>query len=313
MKTAMLSDSSMLKRKPSTQSVSGLTRPSSEVGSASVPPLSMSTAIDSIGAVRAIAHSLVTLGYHLVPCEPGGKRPLVRWSDSLSGLDAIDRWLAAFGGDINIAIHAGRSGVAVLDADTAEAERWVTEHCPETPMRARTPRGGMHFYFGAPARPPPPAVNLFGLGLDVRAGPSLIVSSPSWSWEHGVPWRWIGPVLPPTALPILDSSGLLREPLPQPFVSGVRRGRRIATGPIRDVTRWIMAVESVQGRNGSNPCFKVACRLVDAGFAWEEAWRWLCLWNASGKAIPPWSEAELRHKLRDAFARVGISEKGAYS
>jgi hypothetical protein len=64
-----------------------------------------------------------------------------------------------------------------------------------------------------------------------------------------------------------------------------------------------MAVESVQGRNGSNACFKVACRLVDAGFTWEEAWRWLCLWNASGKAIPPWSEAELRHKLRDVFAR----------
>ena len=27
------------------------------------------------------------------------------------------------------------------------------------------------------------------------------------------------------------------------------------------------------------------------------------LWNQSGKAIPPWSEAELLHKLRDAFSR----------
>jgi hypothetical protein len=141
-----------------------------------------------------------------------------------------DRWLAAFGGDINIAIHAGRSGVAVLDADTADAERWVTKHCPETPMRAQTPRGGMYFYFGAPARPPPPAVNLFDLGLDVRAGPSLIVSSPSWSREHGVPWRWIGPVLPPTALPILDSASHSRDhSFPESAASDESRQDRSAT------------------------------------------------------------------------------------
>jgi hypothetical protein len=250
------------------------------------------------------AHALAALGYSLVPLAYGTKRPLLPWRNIASSPRDIAAWFERFGTPLNLAIHAGRSGLIVLDADTAEAERWITEHCQETPMRARTPRGGTHFYFSAPARPPPPAVNLFGIGLDVRAGPSLIVSSPSWSREHGVPWRWIGSVLPPGALPVLDSARILREPIPQPFVPGVRRDRRIASGPIRDVTRWIMAVDSIEGSNGSNACFKVACRLVDAGFVWEEAWRWLCLWNASGKAIPPWSEAELRHKLRDAFART---------
>ena len=105
-------------------------------------------------------------------------------------------------------------------------------------------------------------------------------------------------------LPVLPAGLIRREPVPTPMrVDESHDTRPRASGPIRDVTRWIMEVESVQGAGGSDACFRVACRLVDAGLAWDEAWRWLCRWNWSGKAIPPWSEAELRHKLRDAFAR----------
>ena len=251
----------------------------------------------------AAALALAALGYSIVPLAYGTKRPLVPWRSLPTSTRDINAWFERFGSPLNLAIHAGRSGVIVLDADTEGAERWVEQHCPETPMRSRTLRGGMHYYFGTPARPPPPAVNLFGLGLDVRAGPSLIVVDPSRSQKRGNGWRWIGPVRTPAALPIIDSSLIRREPLPEPKFETRDRARPVGIGAIRDVTGWIMSVESIEGSYGSNACFKVACRLVDAGFPWDQAWEWLCRWNRSGRARPPWSEAELRHKLRDAFVR----------
>ena len=157
-----------------------------------VPSMSMSTNTNSVGIVRESAHTLVSLGYHLVPCEPGGKRPLLCWAGSPSGHAEVDRWLDGFGAHINLAIHAGKSGVVVLDADTPEAAAWIETHCPATPMAARTPRGGRHAYFRSPDHAPPPAQNLFGIGLDLKAGNSLVLASPSLSLAYRRRWEWIG-------------------------------------------------------------------------------------------------------------------------
>ena len=125
------------------------------------------------------AHALVALGYKIVPVKYGGKRPLLPWKELACDHGAVDEWFERFPGGISIAIHAGKSGVVGLDADTAEAEAWIAAHCPPTPMRASTPRGGMHAYFRAPEDAPPPAQNLFGIGLDVKSGTSLLIASPS--------------------------------------------------------------------------------------------------------------------------------------
>src|SRR5262249_26103950 len=144
-------------------------------------------------------------------------------------------------------------------------------------------------------------VNLFGVGLDVRSRTSLLIASPSWSREHGRRWRWAGLVLPPSGLPELPECIFPEQPWPE-RKTPPRSPARSSAGRIRDVTRWIMGVPSIQGQHGSNGCFKVACRLVDAGFSWEEAMHWLRAWN---RAVPrpPWSERELEHKLRSAFNR----------
>ncbi len=169
-----------------------------------------------------------------------------------------------------------------------------------TPVSCITPRGGMHAYYRAPEDPPPPSTNLFGIGLDVRARRSILVVSPSWSAEHRRRWTWENGVVRPCELPPLPDGLLRRE-------GRVETRRRLtavrkACGPIRDVTKWIMRVESVQGQNGSGQCFKVACRLVDAGLDRDAAWSALTAWNER-MAEPPWSERELRHKLEGAYAR----------
>ncbi len=120
-----------------------------------------------------------------------------------------------------------------------------------------------HAYFRSPDHAPPPAQNLFDIGLDLKAGHSLVLASPSLSLEYRRRWEWIGPVVTPALLPTIDPALIRREPIRKPFPAPAGRlARPPPGGRIRDVTRWIMAVESVQGQGGSNACFKVACRLA---------------------------------------------------
>jgi hypothetical protein len=179
------------------------------------------------------AHRLVDLGYRLVPIRYGGKTPLVRWKDLESGHRAVDRWMGRFGA-MNLAVHTGSSGIVGLDADTDRAAEWIAGNCPETPMVCRTPRGGIHAYFRAPEDPPPPAVNLFGIGLDVRSRRSILVVSPSWSAEHRRSWEWRDGVVRPCELPLLAGGPLRREPRARGLVvrsppAGAVRG--FATSP----------------------------------------------------------------------------------
>ena len=253
------------------------------------------------------ARELSAMGYHLVPLEFGTKTPMVRWKTapplSPSDIDVLsaDPWMMP-----NFGIVAGKSGVVVLDCDEPEAVSWVESRCPPTSMSVATPGGGVHYYFAEnPEVPLAPKVRAFGIGLDIRAGMSLAVVPESWSSERSRRWRFLSGPVPPSALPILPADpfqGLFRHRIGPLFKPAAVRPRGGAI-PIREVTRWIMAVDSIQGSGGSNQCFRVACRLVDAGLSWGESWRWLCRWNRS-KAIPPWSEAELWHKLQDALART---------
>lgn len=57
---------------------------------------------------------------------------------------------------------------------------------------------------------------------------------------------------------------------------------------------------AVAGNGGHAATFATACRLVEFGLAESEAWSLLCEWNRS-HCQPPWQEAELRHKLTDAY------------
>src|SRR3954452_10677459 len=177
------------------------------------------------------AHRLVDLGYRLVPIRYGGKTPLVRGKVLESGHRAVDRWRGRFGA-MNLAVHTGSSGIVGLDADTERAAEWIARNCPETPMVGMTPRGGLHAYFRAPEDPPPPSVNLFGIGLDVRSRRSILVVCPSWSAEHRRPWAWKSGVVRPGELPLLPDGLSRRETVgPRRLPIAVRKG----CGPIRDV------------------------------------------------------------------------------
>lgn len=59
---------------------------------------------------------------------------------------------------------------------------------------------------------------------------------------------------------------------------------------------------AVAGQRGHASTFQAACRLVEFGLSWEEAWPLFLEWNSGCQ--PPWSESELHHKLADAYRRT---------
>lgn len=64
---------------------------------------------------------------------------------------------------------------------------------------------------------------------------------------------------------------------------------------------------AVSGQGGHNQTFNAACKLVEFGLSEQDAWE--LLWEYNCKCAPPWSERDLRHKLRDAFRRAEPGKK----
>jgi hypothetical protein len=67
---------------------------------------------------------------------------------------------------------------------------------------------------------------------------------------------------------------------------------------------------AVAGNGGHAATFAAACRLVEFGLTMEQAAPVLAAWNET-HCDPRWTEAELRHKLADAFKRK--SPKGDFT
>ena len=59
---------------------------------------------------------------------------------------------------------------------------------------------------------------------------------------------------------------------------------------------------AVAGSGGHAATFRAACALVEFGLTSDEAWPLLVEWNTLCQ--PPWGEADLQHKLADAFRRT---------
>jgi hypothetical protein len=62
----------------------------------------------------------------------------------------------------------------------------------------------------------------------------------------------------------------------------------------------IRRIHANAGEGGHNATFRAACNLRAAGLSEDEALRVLSDWNETN-ASPPWSAADLIHKIRSAF------------
>jgi hypothetical protein len=244
-------------------------------------------------------------GYRLVIVRPGAKIPAFKgWQRAAYTDDELRRLLDEQ--DYNVGILTGGE-LVVLDIDSSEPAEvsWAVEHCGDTPMKCRTPGGGLHLYFRTQAGVRySNGVKLQGGPYDMRWNGCFAVCPWSRNGE-GIAYRWVGPVLPVADLPVLRAEPLLRKKASPKMHGRIPSVER--TGPIRNVRAYIQRIASIQGSRGSDACFRVACILRDAGKAPDEALECMQEWNEKC-AVPAWSVPELEKKIRDAYSKLA---KGA--
>ena len=232
-------------------------------------------------------------------CRRPGKHPWIsNWTEPASR-KVVESWFTARPG-AGVGVLTGH-GFWVLDVDGAEGVASLaaleTEHGALPPsLRVRTGSGGWHYYFRLPEGQRLPSRTRFAPGLDTRAQGGQIVAPPS---RHASGERYqvflLAPLLdaPPWLLARVDPASAPATPsAPTPesrTLPALERARRyLARLP-----------PAVAGQGGDAQTYRAACVLViDFGLDDADALTLLREWNA--RCQPPWTEADLRTKLRNA-------------
>ena len=255
----------------------------------------MKTPNDNLAIVLAGAAQ----GHRFIPCRPGTKIPLVKWKGYQSETPTETDYREWFS-DTRTNIALITNGMVVFDCDEPEKAQLVIEHCGDTPHKVRTPRGGIHLgYRRRQGVSVMNQVKIKGLPIDIRTDGGLEMIPPS-ATEHGR-YEWLG-------------SGLRAIPeLPVAKVGWTReRTRRVVKelgidetdAVIRRARAYLSCIEgAVAGQRGHDRTFRAACVLIQKfRLSFEQAFPLLKEWSDC-RCEPPWSDAELTHKLRDAIRR----------
>jgi len=185
------------------------------------------------------------------------------------------------------------AGLVVVDCDSMEDAAFWREHFPSSPLVVATGGGGVHFYYAMPkGQEVRNRARVLGRKIDVRgeggyatAPPSLHPSGKDYAWRtHEAN----------ATLPSFDVAWLVDKTKPARLPSSEQ------TGKVRNAVAYIRRIQAKAGEGGHNATFRAACKLRDAGLSADEAFQVLADWNETN-ASPPWSAADLMHKIRSAF------------
>lgn len=153
---------------------------------------------------HAAALAYAARGWRVFPCQPRGKRPLVKsWPDVATFDGAqIANWWEQWP-DANVACVTGpASGFFVLDVDVPDGPASLAaleaEHSPlPATLEQATGSGGMHLLFRWPeGRSLRNSAGKLGPGLDVRADGGYVIAPPSIHPETGCAYAWPDPDAP---------------------------------------------------------------------------------------------------------------------
>jgi len=239
-------------------------------------------------AVQAAAIGYLSLGWSVIPMQPRGKRPLIRWTQYQSERATqrdIEHWFQRWP-DANVGVVTGAiSGLLVLDVDArhggdaslAQLERACG--ALEPTVECLTGGGGRHLYFRHFGQPVPNKVG-FRDGLDLRGDGGVVVAPPS-IHPNGRPYRWRegrGP----------DAMG----PAPMPsWLQGILSGS--AKHPGHPLSHWRALVrqgidEGARNATIASLAGHLLWREVDADVVLEL----LLCWNRQ-RCRPPLADAEV--------------------
>lgn len=159
-----------------------------------------------------------SLGLSIIPCMgDSGKISCVKWAeyqDCLPTYRAITQWQKQFPA-ANIGLLTGPiSNLTVVDIDTGKPEiiRKMIERFGDTPIKIKTPRGGMHLYYKFKNETCHTAID--GLPVDIRAAGGYVIAPPSINPQTKRTYSFVEGGLPKIQnLPHLKTGSLIVETL----------------------------------------------------------------------------------------------------
>lgn len=257
-------------------------------------------------------------GWSIVPQLPGAKHPCIRWKryqDRLPTEAEVRTWWTRWP-DAGFALVIGpASGLFVIDVDGTAAHEALVKHLGSVPDAPMAISGShkpdrYHLFFKHPdglktkatATPWHPQLEFRGQRGIVILAPSMHKSGHRYEWAAGAAPR--PEDLP--EVPALVRAALTAAVAPLVHVQPSHRASNLLgvdhSEKARQAAQWLQGrAGGVKGHGGrSGPTYAAACALV-VGYDMvaHEAYRLLAGWNAQVNS-PPYSEAELRHKLDDA-------------
>lgn len=260
-------------------------------------------------SLRAAACRLAGRGLRVFRLRAGTKGGAGNYIDSdwtttatSDPMDVYEMWTAADGSEAPYNIGVLATGLAVLDVDDKGAKRGSDELArivseigalPGT-YTVETPTGGRHIYFRGDGYGQRDAAD----GINVRATNGYVVGAGS--IVGGKAYREID------AAPIAEIPPALGERLRAARVKDRKAGETVGT---LDLPQAIAAANSyiereaptaIEGSNGDQTTFRVACRLLDYGLTHEAAFELLVAWNE--RCEPAWALDDLEKKLQNAAA-----------
>lgn len=205
----------------------------------------------------------------------------------------------------NVGLHTGRvqgcrNPVVVLDLDTEEALSWARAKLPISPVRARSCKGE-HWYYRRPegGERIGNRVRVDGIALDIRADEGNIVAPPSihptgFRYEAIEPWT----VERVRAMPHFERDWFPTPPVaPVPRLPAWRPTEAAQQAAKRAAAYLQKVPPAIAGQGGSLQTFNAAVALVRGLSLDEETAYRLLAEHYNPRCEPPWSEAELRHKV----------------
>lgn len=250
-------------------------------------------------------------GFEVVLFAESSKRPkLAGWTERVMERTEIAYWIERY--RLNYGLRLGRTGVCVLDKDgrSAVTSAFLEEHGAHSPMEVLTPHAGRHGYFRIPLALTAVRTRIkwLGLGLDVKltgaaCGPGSVIDGAVYRLKARgrLVHRDELPPLPASLVALLNAAA---APPPARVVPAA--GGAAAVARVRNYVRHIVARCHHRAHDQAYRC---ACRIADTVPDFALAMEIYREWNATnavaedGTTPYPFSEAELMHKMQDAFKR----------
>ncbi len=244
-----------------------------------------------MSATAALA--LTDTGYAVVPLVPATKRPAVAWRGRTGPATrrALEVWFRDGRRGVGVLTGAPSGGLAVLDFDGPEAERWAAGAALPLAPEVRTARG-RHLWYRAPATLPSGTAILGVRGLDLRGAGGLVVA-PDSVHPSGRPYEWVRP--PWDCAP---------PPLPERLVADL-----LLPSWHRDGVDVFALLDGVEEGRRNDAAARVAGHFLARGLAGAALRVAVCDWNARNR--PPLPARELESVIRSIERRE--ARKGAES